>query len=602
MSEALRSLLAEFVVNVDKAGELAKGNEAVSALKARLGELVAEFAKVKAPAQQAAKAAGDVFARAAQTAQRNLQAISASQLGGRADNNGFGALAGLANRPQQGPVLPAGVAKMRAAEQAAADYAKTLRGKLAGAVAQVRAGFNGGGGSGGGGGLLASLTSVKAGLIGLGVGAAAHGVRRLVDGIGDIRESAQRLGVTTGTFQRLNVLAEQNGTSVGALGTAFRNLANSAVQPTKQSTEAFAKLGVSVKDAQGQFKTTDDLFFEVSAALADVGNETERSALAQDLLGRSAQELKPIFAAGRVEIDKQRQALAAMNVLSDETIAQADDLSDSWKAIGPSILAAAEPLLQLLLPALKLLTESLTKGIEIVGKWTKQTDFASIALVALGAVLAAKVIPGIQLMVGLGGGATRTLLGMAGAAGKAAFSFARLVLPLLLLEDFITFFRGGDSEVGRAIDAIFGKGVSEEALKGITDLVAALKDLWKWLLGDGQGEKAKTFFGEIGLFFRTIRSDLLALVGIGKGGIHGAGVNNNLLKDIYGTSDSGMPMPTHPQFGPPLPPGSSTSVTTGDNIVQITMGPGASASDVARKVAPVLQQNTEAIIAAYPGI
>jgi hypothetical protein len=599
MSEALRSLLAEFVVNVDKAGELAKGNEAVTALKARLGELVAEFAKVKVPAQQAAKAAGDVFARAAQTAQRNLQAISASQLGGRADNSGFGALAGLANRPQQGPVLPAGVAKMRAAEQAAAAYAQTLRGKLAGAVAQVRAGFNGGGGSGGGPGLLASLTSVKAGLIGLGVGAAAHGVKRLVDGIGDIRESAQRLGVTTGTFQRLRVLAEQNGTSVGALGTAFRNLANSAVQPTKQSEAAFTKLGVSVKDAQGQFKTTDDLFFEVSAALADVGNETERSALAQDLLGRSAQELKPIFAAGRVEIDKQRQALAAMNVLSDETIAQADDLSDSWKAVGPSLLAAAEPLLQLLLPALKWLTESLTKGVEVVGKFLKQTDFLAVGLTGLAVALTTYVIPGLGLMIALGGGATRVLFGMAGAAASAAVSFARFVLPLLFIEDFIGFLNGSDSVIGRTLDALFGKGASTaviDALAKAWELLASsvkivLEALHLWNPDDAdkaqqeranstwQGSNFQRLFQNIGDAFATM----------GAAGAPGG---------QFGMA-GGMPMP-----GPSPKTSQNMSVaptvTVGDNVVNISMAPTSSASQIASTVGTELQSNRDAILSAYP--
>jgi hypothetical protein len=39
MSNPLRELLAEFVVSVDKAGELARGNAQVDALKAKLGEL-----------------------------------------------------------------------------------------------------------------------------------------------------------------------------------------------------------------------------------------------------------------------------------------------------------------------------------------------------------------------------------------------------------------------------------------------------------------------------------------------------------------------------------------------------------------------------------
>jgi hypothetical protein len=628
MSEALRSLLAEFVVQVDKAGELARGNAQVDALKAKLGELQAAFDQVKVPAARAGRAVQQAFGDTPGLA-AGIAAASRDRLQGLF--GGFGAQSGaqdaagpLGPDRQFGPTrdtLNAGRAAMAESEAAAAKYAQTLRGKLAGAVQAVRAGFNRGGGSDGPG-LLSTLGTVRNGLIALGVGAAARSVVHLVEGIGDIKEAAQRLGVTTGVFQRLKILAGQNGTSVEALGTAFRSLANNAVQPTKASTAAFTKLGVSVKDTHGQFKSTNDLFFEVAGALADVGNETERSAIAQDLLGRSAIELKPIFAGGRAEIEKQRKALAAMNVLSDETINQADDLADSWKAIGPSFLSAAEPLLKLLLPALTTLTQWLFKGIDVLGKWLKKTDFASVAITALGFAVATQLLPGLGLLIGLGGGAVKVLLGMAGAGAKAALSFLRMALPILAIEDFITFLRGGDSETGRLLDAVFGKGASEGTLKAINDMAAAFQSLWQWLLGDGQGEAAKSLFKEMSEGINLIINDLLHLLGIGKGGLNGplksdgngagpldsligkAGdLGTSLFKDVPGTvayneTHGTIPTPGGTgQYGPPAPP-----VTIGDRTVNITMGPSATAGDVGRAVGGELDRDNNALIAVYAGI
>lgn len=637
MSEALRSLLAEFVVQVDKAGELAKGNEAVSALKARLQELQAEFAKVKAPAARAGRAVQDAFmggggyggAPGLAAALQNAAQDRTKGLFG-----GFGAQSG--NQDSAGPLGPdrqfgptrdtlnAGRAQMRSAEQAAAAYAQTLRGKLAGAVNAVRAGFNGGGG-GQGPGLLSSLATVRNGLLALGAGATARAVVHLVDSIGDIRESAQKLGVSTGVFQRLRVLADQNGTSVETLGTAFRTLANSAVQPTKESAKAFTKLGVSAKDANGQFKSTNDLFFEVAGALADVGNETERSALAQDLLGRSAQDLKPIFASGRVEIDKQRKALAALNVLSDETIAQADDLSDTWKGIGPALLSAAEPLLKLLLPALKLLTEQVTRSIEMWAKWLKNTDFASVAITALGFAVATKLLPGLELMIGLGGGVTKTLLGMAGAGARAAASFLAVALPLLAIEDFITFLRGGDSETGRLLDAVFGKGTSEGTLKALSDMAAAFKSLWQWVNGDGQGEAAKTLLREISDGINLIINDLLHLLGIGRGGLHGplalSGGPSKPSAAEQSVMDAGeraakwlgvskpnaagdtIPAPGGGQYGPPTATGIPGQVTFGDNIITINGMTVADSKVVAADMEGALDRGRDrnALLAQVPG-
>jgi hypothetical protein len=603
--DALRSLLAEFVIQVDKAGALAKGNAAIDAMKAKLEAL-------QAAAQPAAKAVSDVFARAAQQAQKNMLAISASQAfgSGRAANTGWGdAFAEAAGRTRQlGPnreTMESGRAQMLAAEQAAAAYANTLRGKLAGAVDAVRAGFHGGSGSRGSGpGLIATLATARNAFLAFAGGTAVRGVMQLVDSIGDISEAASRLGVTVEQFQRLRVVAEQNGTSVEALGTAFRTLANAAVQPTKESTKAFAALGVTVKDANGQFKSTNDLFFEVATALSGVTNETTRSALAQDLLGRSAIQLKPIFAGGTAAIDEMRKSMDGMNVLSAETIKQADELSDSWKTVGPSMLSAAEPLLKILIPALKTFTEFVVDVIEALGKWVKQTDLTAVAITALGAVMVTRVIPGLQLMIGLGGGAARVFLAMAGAAGKAALAFLRVALPLLAIEDFIVFLRGGDSATGRLIEAIFGKDGVDVTLKAINDLKDALIDLWNWVTGKGTGEGVARLWQEFGNGITVMINDLLASVGIGKGGTNGP---FKLMETISTGASVGTQsyINTPGAYGPPTADGSTrgnagTAVTIGNTSVTINGYSVADSKRIAADLDQVLERNRDAIVAGVP--
>lgn len=635
MSEGiLRSLLASFVIEVDKAGELAKGNAAIDALKGRLGDLQAELNKVRAPAERAGKAIQQALSGGfgatpglAAALQQTAQSKAASLFGQ------FGAQQGVSDYAspigpekmgaQFGPTrdtLNSARAATAQADAAAAKYATTLRGRLAGAVKAVRDGFNRGGGeSGGGPGLIDTLATARNAFLGLAGGATVAGVKRLVDSIGDIGEGAQRLGVSTDQFQRLRVLADQNGTSVEALGTAFRNLSNAAVQPTKETTAAFKTLGVEVKDkVTGQFKTANELFFDTTASLAGVTDETKRNAIAQDLLGRSALELKPLFANGTAAVIEQRKALGELNVISPETIAQADELSDSWKALGPRLLSAAEPLIQLLLPALKDFTEWLIKGIDGLAKFLKQTDFVSVALTALGGVMVLKVLPYLELMIGLGGGAANSLLGMAGAAGKAALSFLRLALPLLAIEDFITFLRGGDSETGRLLDAIFGKGTAEGTLKTIKDVKDALLDLWNFITGQGGGEKAKSFFQEIDDGINLIANDLLSKLGIGKGGLNGplsvGDGKRGLLQtalDPLGLLDLGgkpkeMATPALPPtgfYGPPTAAGSAqgNATTFGDTHVTVTMGPSASAGDVGNAVASAVTEERNRIVGAYGG-
>lgn len=640
-TDALRSLLASFVIEVDKAGELAKGNAAVDAMKQRLADLQAEFAKVRAPAAKAASDIESVFTRAAQTAAKNLKAISAvaafgggqggsgwgdalaaaakgkshlatvQGMSGRADNsNAWGGLGALRDGigPQMGPTrdtLNAGRAQMAESERAAAAYALTLRGRLATAVQHVRDGFAGGP-KAQGPGLITTLATARNAFLAFAGGTAVRGVMHLVDSIGDISESSARLGVTTDQFQRLRVVADQNGTSVEALGTAFRTLSNAAVQPTKETTKAFDTLGLSVKDADGNFKSANDLFFEVARALAGVENETQRSALAQDLLGRSAQQLKPIFAGGTAAVDEMSASLSGMNVLSADTIKQADELSDKWKTVGPAFLAAAEPLLKMLLPALETLTEWIVKGVDIIGKWVAQTDFASIALTALGAVMVTRVIPGLQLMVGLGGGASRVLLNMAGSAAKAAIAFLRVALPLLAIEDFITFLRGGDSETGRLLDAVFGKGSADGTLKAIRDVTEAIKSLWNWITGNGKGEQWFGMWREFTDGLKLIANDLAAAAGLGGPQFTG-GLNNGAIfrgSDFSGQTFDGatatMPLPAG-QYGPPTAAqaAGATVDASGDRVVNITLPPGSGAQEIGRVTAGALEADRLRIMAGF---
>jgi hypothetical protein len=503
---------------------------------------------------------------------------------------------------------------MAQAEAAAARYAGTLRGKLASAVQSVRAGFSGGGGGGAGGGgpgLIARLADFRTQVQLLAGSAVVVGVKRLVDGIGDIGESAQRLGVTTDQFQRLKVLADQNGSSVEGLGTAFRTLSNSAVQPTKESTAAFAKLGVSTKDASGQFKSTNDLFFDVAAALANVGNETERSALAQDLLGRSAQELKPLFANGAEGVAKMRKELGALSVLSDETIAQADALSDSWKTVGPSLLSAAEPLLKLLLPALKLLTEAMSKGIEWLGKFLKQTDFVSVALTALGGVFVTRLLPQLSVMVTLGGGATKVMTGMALAAGRAALAFLAWAIPAAIIEDFIGFLRGDESAIGKTLDMVFGKGASTgviEALGKAWDLLASavkrvLEAMHLFKPGDESLEQRQradeTWQGSN--FQRKIVPGLKLFADLVAPGL---GTLGGKAADWIGSSTASAGYGQSVDYGTMAAPGpamssSEPNLSIGDTHIEITMSPSASAPDVGRAVSSALSSDRDQLMSTY---
>lgn len=61
---------------------------------------------------------------------------------------------------------------------------------------------------------------------------------------------------------------------------------------------AYEKLGVSIKNADGTFRDSEEVYWDVIDALGQVTDEVERDNLATDLLGKSSKDLRTVIEAG----------------------------------------------------------------------------------------------------------------------------------------------------------------------------------------------------------------------------------------------------------------------------------------------------------------
>ncbi len=457
-----------------------------------------------------------------------------------------------------------------------------------------------------GSGLIASLftlqNSLRAGAAVFGFGA----LKGLVDQIGSIGEEASRLGVTNAEFQRLDVLAKQNATSVGALGTAFKTLANNAVDPSKEAAEAFRELDVQVKDGTGAFKSRQDLFFETAGALADIEDKTLRAQMAQKLYGRGALEIAPLLANGRAGLEAQRKELEKLPILNDSLIAKADAFGDSWEIMKVQMMAAAGPVLEgLVIPALQLLADTVGLVSDGVRALTKNLSFGSIAFVAFMFPVS-RLIAQMRALVLLGGGWTKVLKAMGGGVKGLVVQFAPLIGAFLILEDVLTFFRGGDSLIGRGLEKAFGPGLK----KTVEDLRLAFEDLWGWITGNGQGEKARALYRELVEGIELMVHDLLVNVGVraGKTGIEGL---NDYKAGTTGLGTAGKLLGGVDQSDPFVQRlneitaaragGGGTSVVDQSvRSVTVNMLPSSSPDQVASKVGAVLTKDRNAVAAGVP--
>ena len=105
--------------------------------------------------------------------------------------------------------------------------------------------------------------------------------------------------------------------------------------------EAYEKLGVQATNANGSLRDSDTVYWEIIDALGKMKNETERDAIAMQILGKSAQELNPLIEAGSARMDELGDAAKkAGYVVSEDMLAAYGALDDQLQYLEVGTTAA----------------------------------------------------------------------------------------------------------------------------------------------------------------------------------------------------------------------------------------------------------------------
>lgn len=190
-----------------------------------------------------------------------------------------------------------------------------------------------------------------------------------------IDKTAISTGLSRDTLQKLAYVADQAGVAYESVSSSVAKLNRAmgdAAYGNKRQVEAFEKLGISIYGTDGHLLDMETMFMRVISALNAMPNETERNALAFDLLGRSASQTVPLLAAlgdkGITELSEKAERLHL--IMNDQGIATLvkykDDMSTLKQQFGAiireGILPFAAAFTERLLPVM-------TKFLEKVSIW-----------------------------------------------------------------------------------------------------------------------------------------------------------------------------------------------------------------------------------------
>lgn len=142
----------------------------------------------------------------------------------------------------------------------------------------------------------------------VGVAIAGINVRRQLAELHDLGSLAQTLGITQGSLASLQHAAAMTNTSISAMNTGLTYMAKNIVDATAGIGEAryvFDALGV---DAQHLANLPiDQAFAELTQALSETSNQTERVAYLMKLFGRGGKEMENVVALGRDGLERMRR-------------------------------------------------------------------------------------------------------------------------------------------------------------------------------------------------------------------------------------------------------------------------------------------------------
>jgi len=292
----------------------------------------------------------------------------------------------------------------------------------------------------------------------------------------ELLTTATQTGMDVETLQAWRYAAQFIDTEVEDIIKARDKLTKGMVKATPQIEEAYDSLGVSAFDAAGRMRDSEDVFWDVLAALAEITDETEQDAIAQTLLGKSFRDLKPLLQAGRAAWDQYVAEGREVAVVSEDSVQALGELDDAQNKLTASLDKSKYEVLAELAPLFTQVSEAMATAVQGFNEFL-QTEEGQAAMQGLADALSGI----ITSLTGEGGESFQTLI--EGAKGA--------------LDGLTQAFNWIAEHKDTVVDAIKGIAVALGALKvaSIGIKVAELAGNLKHLLNFGGGGGTPTGTG-----------------------------------------------------------------------------------------------------------
>lgn len=182
------------------------------------------------------------------------------------------------------------------------------------------------------------------------------GISNLAEYTDHIDKQSQKMNMSAESYQEWSAVMEHSGTSIDTMQASMKTLANAV----ETGNDAFEKLGLSQEELSSM--NNEEIFSATITALQNVDDETERTYLAGQLLGRGATELGALLNTSAEDTQAMKDRVKELGgVMSDDAVKAGASFQDSLQDMQTAFTGLKNNMLADFLPSVTTVMDGLTE-------------------------------------------------------------------------------------------------------------------------------------------------------------------------------------------------------------------------------------------------
>ncbi|MCK9600979.1 MAG: phage tail tape measure protein, partial [Sphaerochaeta sp.] len=160
----------------------------------------------------------------------------------------------------------------------------------------------------------------------------------------EINDMSQRTGIATEILSGYKLAADNSGTSIEGLASGLKLLSRNMFDTsmgTGEAKDAFDFLGISVVNADGTLRDSNEVMLDVADRFRGMENGAQKTALSMDIFGKSGADLIPMLNMGRDGLrEAYKDAERFGMIVSQQAATAADEFNDKLGNMKASLQGA----------------------------------------------------------------------------------------------------------------------------------------------------------------------------------------------------------------------------------------------------------------------